>query len=353
MNLKLLLFVFIITTSFGQAQTILNADGPGSTYELINSYFAPNGNVVESPDQTPLGSHTSFGRHIDEVFDTTQNKYVFRFISHVNNDNDVSTTSTDRQRVEIKTYASSPANMIGTVGETVNYKWRFKIPTGFQPSTNFTHIHQIKPVNGDDTNPIFSLTVRKSTPNRIELRYGQSSTVSSINLATPNLSLFEDEWVEVTESIFVHPVSGTYSIIIKRLSDNLTLMNYSNSNILTIRSDNTFIRPKWGIYRSIANAQDLRDEEVLFSDFSVVEGVLSTSQFENSFILLISTIVDDFLIFNTYFEQEKKFIIYNLIGQEIKNFNTNGQQPIDISEISTGIYILKSEEGQFIKFQKK
>jgi hypothetical protein len=41
---------------------------------------------------------------------------------------------------------------------------------------------------------------------------------------------------------------------------------------MTIRADNDFIRPKWGIYRSLLNAQDLRDEAIRFNGFSIEEG---------------------------------------------------------------------------------
>ena len=41
---------------------------------------------------------------------------------------------------------------------------------------------------------------------------------------------------------------------------------------MTIRSDNDFIRPKWGIYRSLKKVEDLRDEAVRFNDFSIKEG---------------------------------------------------------------------------------
>ena len=34
----------------------------------------------------------------------------------------------------------------------------------------------------------------------------------------------------------------------------------------------TFVRPKWGIYRSLKKAEDLRDEAVRFNDFSIKEG---------------------------------------------------------------------------------
>jgi hypothetical protein len=157
-------FFLIAATCY--AQVTLNANGPGSTYELINSVLAPGYNAVEDPD----ASHTVFGRHIAEVFDATLNKNVFEFYSHVTPDDDPQTGSPDRQRVEIKTYNQSPANLIGTTGETVTYKWYFRVPTGYQPSTTFTHLHQIKPVDGDDGDPLFTLTPRKGTPNKMELK---------------------------------------------------------------------------------------------------------------------------------------------------------------------------------------
>ena len=49
----------------------LVADGPGNTYELINSVLG--GDATEDPDC----AHPSFGRHIREEFDNTLNKNVF------------------------------------------------------------------------------------------------------------------------------------------------------------------------------------------------------------------------------------------------------------------------------------
>ncbi len=165
--------LLLIANKFSYSQVVLNADGPGNTYERITSVFATGNGVsaVEAPDETPDGSHQDFGRHIAEVLDTDLNKYVFEFYSHYALDNDVATLSADRQRIEIKTYAASPDNLKGTLGENIIYKWKFKIPIGFQPSANFTHLHQIKAVDGDDSSPLFTLTPRLGTPNKLELIY--------------------------------------------------------------------------------------------------------------------------------------------------------------------------------------
>lgn len=250
----------ITITPVVQQPVVLNADGPGNTYELINSVLAPGYDAVENPECV----HPAFGRHIAEVWDADLKSYVFEFYMHVTPDND-RCINFDRQRIEIKTYESSPANLKGTTGETITYKWKFRLAAGFQPSSSFTHIHQIKPVNGDDGTPIFTLTARKGNPNKLELIHDNTTKV-----ATADLSLFDGVWVQAVETIKVG-AHGTYSMLIKRISDDATLLSYSSSVIKTIRPDNDFIRPKWGIYRSLNDATSLRDESIRFNSFSIEE----------------------------------------------------------------------------------
>ncbi|MFY7964325.1 MAG: T9SS type A sorting domain-containing protein [Chitinophagaceae bacterium] len=273
--------IFAIKPLYIEAQVTLDANGPGQTYELINSKLAPGYTAVESPDQ--CASHPSFGRHIAEVFDATLNKYVFEFYIHVPTTFPVTATtadndrcqSFDRQRVEIKTYESSPANLKGTLGETVTYKWKFKLPFGFQPSPNFTHIHQVKAVGGDDGDPLFTLTVRSGSTNVLQLLHVVDSTTPATVLSVVNLSSIAGTWIDVVETIKVGSgVNGTYSINLKKESDGTNLLSYSNSVIATIRSSNTFIRPKWGIYRSLNNYSFLRDDSIRIASISIQEGVL-------------------------------------------------------------------------------
>lgn len=266
---RVVAYTFLIQFFFAvnaKAQTVLEANGPGNTYELINSVLAPGYNAVENPECV----HPGFGRHIAEVFDTDINAYAFEFYAHVAEDND-RCINFDRQRVEIKTYDASPENLKGRLGEIVNYRWRFKIPVGFKPSSSFTHIHQVKAVGGDEDQPIFTLTVRKGTPNKLELIYVANGTSGTTKQSIVNLSSFEGVWVEATEQVFLS-ANGFYNINIRRLSDGVSLLSYSNNNISTIRPDNDFVRPKWGIYRSLNTPADLRDESIRFSLFSISEG---------------------------------------------------------------------------------
>lgn len=242
----------------------LKADGPGNTYALITSVLAPGNNPIEVPDC----NHAAFGNHIDELFDSELNTNVFRFFMHTTPDND-RCINFDRQRNEIKSYGPSPDNLLGIENETVVYTWKLKLPTGFQSSPNFTHIHQLKSVGGDlEDMPMYTLTIRKGNPDRIELRYAETN--SQVTIAQTNLTPFLGTWVSITETI-KYGTAGTYNIDIKKVSDGAVLLTYSNNSIINWRANANFVRPKWGIYRSLQNPQDLRDEEVLFADFSITE----------------------------------------------------------------------------------
>lgn len=335
-----LLILFLISSN-SYAQTLLETDGSGNTYELINSVFAPNGgDAVESAEC----AHPEFGRHIAEVWDDDLQKYVFEFYIHVAQDND-RCINFDRQRVEIKTYDASPDYLKGIPGETIVYKWRFKVPSGFKASSSFTHIHQIKAVGGDESNPLFTLTARKANPNKLELNYYKSSEGGSQKLTQANLSLFENTWVECTERIKLDNLDGTYSIVIKKVSDGTTVLSYNNNKMLTYRSDNTFIRPKWGIYRSLSTPSDLRDESLRFDSFSIYEEPLTNnkelSENKESFSFKFIGQNQGLLEFSLNESQNIKFELINLNGQLIHTYQSAGLQSVGKHQINLNIDGLK------------
>jgi len=330
------------------SQVTLDADGPGNTYELINSVLAPGNEAVENPECI----HPEFGRHIAEVWDTDLNKYVFEFYIHVTPDND-RCINFDRQRVEIKTYEPSPDNLKGTTGETVTYKWKFRLPVGFQPSGSFTHLHQIKAVGGDADMPIFTLTARKGSTNKLELIYNNTDKETNANL-----SLFEGKWVEVIETIKIDNVHGSYSIVIRDVITGDVILSYSNSDLMTIRADNDFIRPKWGIYRSLLDSPNLRDEAVRFAGFSIQEGVLNTS------IIDELKINNDFKVISNpgskkanieYILTESSNVTLNICslnGQTVQSLMNNEHQEkgksvkqVDLSGLAAGLYLACLNSG--------
>jgi len=245
------------------AQLLLDADGPGGTYALITSKLAPGYNPIEVPD---CGHGID---HIDELFDADLNTNVFRFYLHVHEDDD-RCINEDRQRCEIKSYNQSPDSLLGIEGEVVVYKWKFKLADGFQSSPRFTHIHQLKAVGGSESSmPLITFTTRDGNPDEFELRYAQST--SQVTLIEVDLAPFIDVWCEATETVIYGEV-GSYDVVINTVSSNpVTLLSYTDNNIRMWRTNADFVRPKWGIYRSLLDSAYLRNEEVLFANFSIEE----------------------------------------------------------------------------------
>lgn len=342
----LLGMLVLLVPLFMEAQTLLEANGPGNTYELINSVLAPNGgDVVETPDC----AHPEFGRHIRESWDETLQKYVFEFHMHVTPDND-RCINFDRQRLEIKTYDQSPDHMKVVLGETVEYKWKFRLPAGYKVSSSFTHLHQIKPVGGDESTPTFALTARKGNPNKMELSYYPTTASGLQKLASVNLSLFEGQWVEVTERFRAALSGGFYFIEIKNFVTGAVIMSYQNNNIATFRADNQFHRPKWGIYRSLNSPQDLRDEVVLFADFSIRElntSSVHTSTLSNQVFELIPNPAKSSVLLKLFADSDgfKNVVITGLCGKSKLNkhvFFRQGlnQITMDLNHLETGTYLV-------------
>lgn len=318
------------------AQVTLTANGQGNTYNLITNVLAPGYNPIETPDC----NHTAFGDHIDEVWDSAYGGYVFRFHIHVSPDND-RCINFDRQRNEIKTYDKSSSNLKGTLDEIVEYSWKFKLDSGFQSSPNFTHIHQLKSVGGSlESMPMYTLTTRKSNPDRLELRYAETN--SQITLKHTPLSPFIDEWLYAHEKIH-YSAQGSYELEIKSLADSTILFSYSNDSIVNWRPNADFVRPKWGIYRSLNNSQDLRDEEVLFNDFTVHElGVFSLSEQSQHYYSLSPNPAKERVFLDGPARQFKHVRIYNCFGVPVFMTNSNVENlEIDISTFTAGMYYLE------------
>lgn len=153
----------------------------------------------------------------------------------------------------------------------MSHSWIFKIPVGFQPSDSFTHLHQIKAVGGKDTEPIITFTARLQTAgNTLELIY-INSAVKTTKLEVVSLAPFINTWIKVKESV-TYGEQGKYSVAVSVFSTGAAIMNYSNSTMEMWRSGAGYYRGKWGIYRSLHNRDQLRDEVVQFDNICIAKG---------------------------------------------------------------------------------
>jgi hypothetical protein len=188
---------------------------------------------------------------------------------------------------------------------------------------------------------MYTLTTRKSSPDRLELRYAE--TDNQISLVKTPLGPFLGIWLETTE-IIEYGNTGSYQIQISRVDTDEVLMSYSNSLIVNWRPEASFVRPKWGIYRSLLNVQDLRDETVLFADFSVEEiEVTSTEKsLSNNSPAIFTNPAHGTINIRNLGKEIDLIRLCSLNGKKVVEQDVQDETSIelDVSLHPTGIYIL-------------
>jgi len=233
----------LLAAPTAHAKFSVSADGPGgvATYELLGRFA-----TIEVPDCGHMVPH------ITEVMDDELKKNVFVFHAHVKEDDD-RCGATDRQRTEIR--GGKLSEVVASNGQTVYYRWKFKLPAGFQTSPNFTHIMQIK---SDAAAPVMTLTPRNTTLS-IDGIVGVRGTQP--------LAKFINTWV-VADMKIVFGTAGHIDLKIRKYLGGETLFDYSGAAD-TWQGNAAGHDPKWGIYRSLTTPSALRDEQVRFADFCI------------------------------------------------------------------------------------
>ena len=159
-------------------------------------------------------------------------------------------------------------------------------------STRFSHFFQIKAknysednTNGNDSQPVFTLSgAERSGEKELQVRHSTGYDTScdcteTDYLARVDWDLITDEWVEAFVQI-TYAEEGQFEMTLTRMSDGETIISLQDDNIDTWRGFEAadFVRPKWGIYRSIADdvIDSLRadEERVHFADFTIRKGTL-------------------------------------------------------------------------------
>jgi hypothetical protein len=264
----------------------------GKLYSDINTYMRTLGfDYTENPNCTG-----GYGGHIDGVHgavetDSVLDQPVFRFNIHIDPviDGDRCSSSTvDRQRNEMKsiTNNSTWAKVQGNWDEWQIAEWKFKLPAGFQPTQNFTHIHQLKAQDGPNNgSPLITITPRADSSGlnkRIQIIHSVDGAPTGKGTIVDDIPLsdFEDQWVQVHEEVhYAH--DGSYSATITRLSDGKVLVDFTDPHIDMWRIGSSYIRSKFGIYRSLSGGRLdqtpvgqnplLKNESLWLTNFRVYE----------------------------------------------------------------------------------
>lgn len=253
----------------------LDADGDMvglDAYDLIRAF---GGDYVPGPIEAPdlyLVNHPAVPHIYEDSDATVGNHFVFIIHRDIDIDRD-RVENDDRQRNEIKTYDQSEEAVKGFENETFIYRWKFRINADMEVSTRFSHFFQLKAVGGDTSQPILTISgAERSGEDGIEVRHSplQDHTV----LERVDWSTVTGEWLEAYCRVTFSD-SGDLRLIVTRMRDDAVIFNIDEPALDLWRGEDAshFVRPKWGIYRSILDADNLRPEEedVRFANFSIQE----------------------------------------------------------------------------------
>ncbi|MGI9221459.1 MAG: heparin lyase I family protein [Woeseiaceae bacterium] len=250
----------------------LDADGDQTgldAYDLIRDFGGPN--PIEAPDLYAI-NHPDV-QHIYEDTDATVGSH-FVFIIHRDIDIDRDRVENDdRQRNEIKTYDKSEEAVKGYENETFIYRWKFKINADMEVSTRFSHFFQLKAVGGESSQPVLTITgAERSGEDGIEVRHSPLQDHSI--LQREDWSEVTGEWLEAYCRV-TFAEAGDLRLIVTRMRDDAVIFDIDETELDFWRGFDAshFVRPKWGIYRSIIETDNLRaeEEQVRFANFSISE----------------------------------------------------------------------------------
>jgi hypothetical protein len=203
---------------------------------------------IKQQSDEPVGDHFAFFMHLSDCDPTC---------------------GSNRQRCEIKVAETS--DMRGLENRTFTYSWLFKIDGEMPVSKHFTHLFQLKSVKGDDDHPILTITGEKRHGvDKIRVLWSAPTdgthNEDDSNSDEQDVPLAENEWPSA-RGVWLHAVcrakfavNGFVSMTVKTHPEGNELLNVPEQPRNLWRNGD-FVRPKWGIYRSLLDFGNLRDVE--------------------------------------------------------------------------------------------
>ena len=175
----------------------------------------------------------------------------------------------ERQRNEIKGYKGSDDALKGYKNQTHLIKWHLKIEETFKITKEFCHFFQLKAVGTQNVDaPILTLSgvIRKRTP-QLQLQCWNGDKSERHFLA--DWEACQGKWLQCTVQC-LYGKKGSYKFSVHSL-DGTIESEVDQKDFPSWREGFEFVRPKWGIYRSLATVKNQLNpvDSVFLNHFSI------------------------------------------------------------------------------------
>jgi hypothetical protein len=270
-------------------------DSPGPANTFTGQTWEQQGNIKVLDNRVSGGV---------KPYPLVQGNGIFDFFLHQNRDYDGN--NTDRQRIEIKGGNNAHVNTRGYDGDIITYNWKFFMPHSIvNPApVGFFHIFQLKAmVGGEAGAPLGIFTI--STGGQLQFR--QVSIGANMNTAQTfvqvPMSSLTGKWLEADVTAHFSD-NGYMHVRLVCVQTGTVYMNHGRACDMWRRPEiqvggqwvegpdpapaNQFIRPKWGLYRSIGaqatfNQSRVGQVNMMFADCRVVKRNRNTYVFPDGY----------------------------------------------------------------------
>jgi hypothetical protein len=232
--------------------------------------------LLWSPSPGGDGLKAFEGIEADRVGEHPDRRYVYVEGDHyrfdIYRDDRDSTGGGDRQRTESKGMVAGGTKLKMRDGETWRITYELFMPTSLHGTSKFSHIFQLK-TPATNGGPWVTLSLSRSGGSEL-MRLRALSTDGSPDIGSTGLAPLRNKWITV-ELTFKIGSSGTGRFVVRDGTGGSApvVVDKSRSG-LNIPDQGDYVRPKWGIYRSVESASsDIVDTHLLTRNYKAYRGI--------------------------------------------------------------------------------
>jgi hypothetical protein len=258
------LAVPVAFVEFNRTPTAQAAPAPKAT--------APKATLLWHPNPATDGLKAFEGIEADRVNKHPDRKYVivegndhYRF--NIWADDRDSTGGGDRQRTESKGMVQGGTILKMHDGETWTIGYDMFMPTTLHGTSKFTHIFQTKTPSTNDGPYVTLDLTRSGSTEMLEARaYANSGSPA---IAKTALSPLRDKWISIQWTLTPGPKGKASFLVRNGTGSSAPIAAQGSMSNVKMTAEGDYVRPKWGIYRSVQSAKtDILDTYLLFRNYT-------------------------------------------------------------------------------------
>jgi len=221
------------------------------------------------PDPVKDGLRAFEGVEADRIGRHRDRRYVVvegdRWRFNIWQDDRDSTGGGDRQRTEVKGMVSGGKPLKMRNNEIWRIAYELFIPATLHGTSRFTHIFQLKTPSTNGGPWVTMSLGRSGGAERLRLR---PFSTGGADIGSADLARLREHWISVELTFRIGPKGSGRLVLRNGTGAGAPVVADSSRSGINIPDQGDYVRPKWGIYRSVESARtDIVDTHLLARNF--------------------------------------------------------------------------------------